>query len=153
MEEARRAGADLVVSRGQIFGDLPGVVASLWPDRPTASSPAISGGTADPDGDGFDNNKEYAFGGNPTNPTPYLLNISGSNISYLGLTNNAVPSPYTVQNTTNLATGPWTNYAVTVSNATDQLNIPLPAYYQRKQLTVPLTPGTNNFYRVIFTNQ
>jgi hypothetical protein len=118
-----------------------------------ALSPAISGGTADPDGDGFDNNKEYAFGGNPTNPTPYLLNISGSNISYFGLTNNAVPSPYTVQNTTNLATGPWTNYAVTVSNATDQLNIPLPAYYQRKQLTVPLTPGTNNFYRVIFSNQ
>ena len=118
-----------------------------------ALSPAISGGTADPDGDGFDNNKEYAFGGNPTNPTPYLLNISGSNISYLGLTNNAVPSPYTVQNTTNLATGPWTNYAVTVSNATDQLNIPLPAYYQRKQLTVPLTPGTNNFYRVIFSNR
>ena len=46
LEEARRAGADLVVSRGQIFGDLPGVVASLWPDRPTASSPAISGGPA-----------------------------------------------------------------------------------------------------------
>lgn len=109
--------------------------------------------TADPDGDGFDNNEEYAFGGNPTNPTPYLLNISGSNISYIGLTNNAVPSPYTVQNTTNLATGPWTNYAVTLSNATDQLNIPLPTYYQRKEFTVPITPGTNNFYRVIFSNQ
>jgi hypothetical protein len=109
--------------------------------------------TADPDNDGFDNNDEYAFGGNPTNPTPYLINISGSNISYLGLTNNAVPSPYTVQNTTNLATGPWTNYPTTVTNATNQLEIPLPTYYQRKQLTVPLTPGTNNFYRVIFSNQ
>ena len=109
--------------------------------------------TADPDNDGFDNNSEYAFGGNPTNPTPYLINISGANISYLGLTNNAVPSPYTVQNTTNLATGPWTNYAVTVSNATDQLNIPLPTYYQRKEFTVPVTAGTNNFYRVIFTDQ
>jgi hypothetical protein len=109
--------------------------------------------TADPDADGFDNNDEYAFGGNPTNPTPYLLNISGSNISYLGLTNDAVPSPYTVQNTTNLKTGPWTNYAVTVTNATNQLNIPLPAYYQRKEFTVPLTPGTNNFYRLIFSNQ
>jgi hypothetical protein len=109
--------------------------------------------TADPDDDGFDNNDEYAFGGNPTNPTPYLINISGSNISYLGLTNNVVPSPYTVQNTTNLSTGPWTNYSATVTNATNQLNIPLPSYYQRKEFTVPVTAGTNNFYRVIFSNQ
>lgn len=115
-----------------------------------ALPPAISGGTADPDSDGFDNNDEYAFGGNPTNPTPYLLSISGSNISYLGLTN---ATNYTVQNTTNLSTGVWTNYIVTPTNSSDQANIPLPAYYQRKQLTVPLTPGTNNFYRVIFTNQ
>jgi hypothetical protein len=114
---------------------------------------AITNPTADPDNDGFDNNDEYAFGGNPTNPTPYLINISGSNISYLGLTNNAVPSPYTVQNTTNLATGPWTNYPTTVTNATNQLEIPLPTYYQRKEFTVPVTAGTNNFYRVIFSNQ
>ena len=106
--------------------------------------------TADPDNDGFDNNDEYAFGGNPTNPTPYLLNISGSNISYIGLTN---ATNYTVQKRTNLATGTWTNYLVTPTNSSDQANIPLPAYYQRKQLTVPLTPGTNNFYRVIFSNQ
>ncbi|MEI7861742.1 MAG: hypothetical protein WCJ21_03895 [Planctomycetota bacterium] len=46
LEEARRAGADLVVSRGQIFGDLPGVVASLWPDRLAGHSPAITGGPA-----------------------------------------------------------------------------------------------------------
>ena len=116
-----------------------------------ALSPAISGGEADPDNDGFDNNDEYAFGGNPTNPTPYLLNISGSNISYIGLTNAG--TNYTVQNTTNLSTGPWTNYTATVTNATNQLNIPLPSYYHRKEFTVPLTPGTNNFYRVIFTNQ
>jgi hypothetical protein len=116
-----------------------------------ALAPAISGGTADPDSDGFDNNDEYAFGGNPTNPTPHLLNISGSNISYLGLTNAG--TNYTVQNTTNLSTGTWTNYPVTPTNSSDQANIPLPAYYQRKQLTVPLTPSTNNFYRVIFSNQ
>ena len=107
--------------------------------------------TADPDGDGFDNNDEYAFGGNPTNPTPYLINISGSNISYIGLTN--ANTNYTVQNTTNLSTGPWTNYATTVTNATNQLNIPLPAYYERKEFSVLVTAGTNNFYRVIFSNQ
>lgn len=120
-----------------------------------ANYPSLTGvntnGTADPDGDGFDNNEEYAFGGNPTNPTPSLLTISGSNISYLGL-NNA-DTNYTVQNTTNLSTGPWTNYTTTVTNATNQLNIPLPDYYHRKEFTVPLTPGTNNFYRVIFSDQ
>ena len=110
-----------------------------------------AGPTADPDGDGFDNNSEYAFGGNPTNPTPYLLNIASSNISYMGLTN--ANTNYTVQNTTNLSTGPWTNYAATVTNSSDQLNIPLPAYYERKEFSVPVTPGTNNFYRVIFSNQ
>jgi len=107
--------------------------------------------TADPDGDGFDNNKEYAFGGNPTVGTPALLAMSAANVSFIAL-NNATTN-YTVQNTTNLLTGPWTNYAATVTNATNQLNIPLPAYYQRQEFTVPLIPGTNNFYRVIFTNQ
>jgi hypothetical protein len=107
--------------------------------------------TADPDGDGFDNSAEYAFGGNPTNPTPYLISIAGPDISYLGLTNAG--TNYTVQNTTNLATGPWTNYAATVINATNQLEIPLPAYYHRKEFTVPVTSGTSSFYRVIFSNQ
>jgi hypothetical protein len=107
--------------------------------------------TADPDGDGFDNNSEYAFGGNPTVGTPALLAIASSNVSFIGLSNAA--SDYTVQNTTNLATGPWTNYAAVVTSATNQLGIPLPAYYQRKEFTVPVTAGTNNFYRVIFTNQ
>jgi hypothetical protein len=119
--------------------------AAAWALSGSNTNPA-----ADPDGDGFDNHEEYAFGGNPTNPTPSLLTISGTNISYLGL-NDADPN-YTVQNTTNLSTGPWTNYTTAVTNATNQLDIPLPDYYQRKEFTVPLTPGTNNFYRVIFTD-
>jgi hypothetical protein len=139
----------------QFSGSLPPSYLSYsgWLGNYPTLSGTNTNPTADPDNDGFDNNDEYAFGGNPTNPTPYLINISGSNISYLGLTNNAVPSPYTVQNTTNLATGPWTNCAATVTNATNQLTIPLPAYYQRKEFTVPVTAGTNNFYRVIFSNQ
>lgn len=107
--------------------------------------------TADPDGDGFDNNAEYAFGGNPTNSTPYLLSISGSNISYLSLTNAG--SNYTVQNTTNLSTGPWTNYTAVLSNSTNQLDIPLSTHYERREFSVPVTSGTNNFYRLIFSNQ
>jgi T5SS/PEP-CTERM-associated repeat protein/autotransporter-associated beta strand protein len=120
-------------------------------DPLVTAGPNAGAPTADPDNDNFDNNSEYAFGGNPTNATPYLINISGANISYIGLTN--ANTNYTVQNTTNLASGPWTNYAATVTNATNQLNIPLPSYYQRKEFTVPITAGTNNFYRVIFSNQ
>ncbi len=120
-------------------------------DPLVTAGPNAGAPTADPDNDSFDNSSEYAFGGNPTNATPYLINISGANISYLALTN--ANANYTVLNTTNLATGPWTNYATTVTNATNQLNIPLPASYQRKEFTVPITAGTNNFYRVIFSNQ
>lgn len=107
--------------------------------------------SADPDGDGFDNNKEYAFGGNPTVGTPALLVMASSNISFIALSNAA--SNYTVQNTTNLSTGPWVTSSVPLSNTAPPFPILLPAYYQGMGFTVPLTPGTNNFYRVIFRNQ
>ena len=113
-------------------------------------SSANSGGTDDPDGDGFDNNAEYAFGGDPTSPTPNLFQISGSSISFLGLGDS--DASYSVQTTANLASGPWTNYYFPQTNSSDQLNIPLSSFYERKQLTIPLTPGTNGFYRVIFNN-
>lgn len=110
---------------------------------------------ADPDGDGFTNGLEYAFGGNPTVGTPALLFARSADgnveMGFIALSNAA--SNYTVQNTTNLSTGPWTNYAVTLSNSTNQSDIPLPAFYQRQQFVVPITPGTNNFYRLVFTNQ
>jgi len=124
---------------------------SNWLTNYSSLTGAETNGTADPDGDGFINNVEYAFGGNPTVGTPALLVMASSNISFIALSNST--SNYTVQNTTNLSTGPWTNFTVTISNSTNQLEIPLPAYYQRQQFTVPLTPGTNNFYRVIFSNQ
>jgi T5SS/PEP-CTERM-associated repeat protein/autotransporter-associated beta strand protein len=118
-----------------------------------ASSTGATAGTpaADPDGDGFDNNEEYAFGGNPTNGTPALLVMASSNISFIGL--KSAPSGYIVQNTTNLSTGPWTNYPVVLSNTAPPFPIPQPDSYQGMGFTVPLTPGTNNFYRVIFSNQ
>lgn len=113
---------------------------------PTAGTPA-----ADPDGDGFDNYEEYAFGGNPTVGTPALLAIASSTITFIGL--KSAPSSYSVQNTTNLATGSWTNYPVALSNTAPPFPIPQPDSYQGMGFNVPLTPGTNNFYRVIFSNQ
>lgn len=117
--------------------------------------PSLTGtntnGTADPDGDGFDNAEEYAFGGDPTVGTPAMLTLVSSNASFIGLT-NAAPL-YIVQNTTNLAAGPWVDYPANITNTTPPFPIPLPASYQGMGFTVPLAPGTNNFYRVIFSNQ
>jgi hypothetical protein len=104
--------------------------------------------TADPDGDGFANGKEYAFGGNPTQGSPALLTMGASSIKFIALDNAS--TNYGVQSTTNLTTGGWTNYPVTLTNATNQLDIPLPTYYERKEFSVPFT-GTNRFFRVLFT--
>ncbi len=111
---------------------------------------------ADPDGDGSDNGQEYAFGGNPTVGTPALLSATSSPsnavIGFIALSNAA--SNYTVLSTTNLATGnSWSNYAATVTNAAPPFTIPLPDYYLGRAFTVPITPGTNRFFKVVFTNQ
>lgn len=112
----------------------------------TNTSPSL-----DPDGDTFNNGTEYAFGGNPTVGTPALTIMhSEGGIQFLGL--DGAEANYLVQRTTNLATGPWTNYTATVTNAADQSNIPLPDFYHRREFAVPVTPGTNAFYRILFIN-
>ncbi len=110
---------------------------------------------ADPDGDGFVNRDEYAFGGNPTVGTPALLSAASAGgsaqISFIALSN--ADANYSVLSTTNLSTGPWTNYPATVTNATPPFAIPLPDYYLGRAFSVPLTSGTNSFFKVVFTNQ
>jgi autotransporter-associated beta strand protein len=108
-----------------------------------------SAGTANPDGDPFNNNMEFAFDGNPTIGTGALLTATkvGTNavFNYVALTNtNAVT--YLVKNTTNLATGPWTNSSVTISNSTNQTGLNIPADYRRKEFVVPVS--ASSFYRV-----
>jgi autotransporter-associated beta strand protein len=103
----------------------------------------------DPDGDTFSNKLEFAFGGDPTIGTAALLSAvrSGPDVvfNYIALTNNNAAT-YAVQNTTNLATGPWTNASVTLSNATNQSGILIPADYVRKEFTVPAAGKA--FYRL-----
>ena len=106
-------------------------------------------GTANPDGDPFNNNAEFAFGGNPTIGTGALLTAVqvGTNavFNYVALTNTNAAT-YVVQNTTNLATGPWTNAPVTISDSTNQSGILIPADYVRKEFTVPAAGKA--FYRL-----
>ena len=108
-------------------------------------------GTNDPDGDGFINNLEFAFNGNPTVGTPALLvvsNVGGmANFSFMATTNGVSYQP---QSTTNLATGPWTNSPVSVTNAADQTGITPPlAGYVRKSFAT--NASGNAFYRVVAT--
>jgi len=104
-------------------------------------------GSADPDGDGFVNNVEYAFDGNPTVGTPALMTVrvvgTNATFNWLQRTNGA---NYIVQNSTALTNG-WTGpAAVTVSNSVDQTGIPLSPEYVRREFQVPL--ADKDFYRV-----
>jgi hypothetical protein len=53
---------------------------------------------------------------------------------------------YAVQFTTNLATGPWTDATVTISNSANQGGISQPNNYVRKEFVVPATAA--EFYRI-----
>ena len=106
-------------------------------------------GTANPDGDPFDNNEEFAFDGNPTIGTGALLTAVqvGTNavFNYVAMTNTNAAT-YVVQNTTNLSTGPWTNSSVTISTSTNQGGISQTNLYLRKEFVVPASG--NQFFRV-----
>jgi fibronectin-binding autotransporter adhesin len=135
------------------------VVASDTPTDPYASwltnFPSLSGTnavpTADPDGDGFINEMEFAFGGNPTIGTPALLTAASQSgnalFSFVADTNSFT---YTVQSTVDLKTGPWTNTTLSISNSPDQTGLVL-SNYVRRAFTVPLTG--KSFYRVEATPQ
>ncbi len=110
-----------------------------------ATGPAAGAPAADPDGDGFSNGLEFAFGTNPTQGNPPLTSpdASGGNFTLTWLQRGGVS--YAVQSTTNLATTAFTNDgAVTV---VDGPVLPAPPVgYVRKQFTV--TASDSKFYRV-----
>ena len=116
---------------------------------------ANTNGAADPDGDGFNNNMEFAFDGNPTVGTPALIGAASSGgsvvVSFLASTNTNAVS-YMVQSTTNLSTGPWADNSgltASITNSANQTNPPIlltPAYV-RREFTAPMATS-NSFYRV-----
>jgi autotransporter-associated beta strand protein len=107
-------------------------------------------GTANPDGDPFNNNMEFAFDGNPTIGSPALLTATkvGTNTVFNFVARKNPPGgvTYQVQSTTNLASGPWTTNAVTVSNSANTNGLNIPADYERKEFVVPASGG--QFFRV-----
>jgi hypothetical protein len=104
--------------------------------------------TADPDGDGFSNAQEYAFGTSPIAATAALLTTtsSGGNLVVAWLERSDVT--YNVQSTTNLATTAFANDGAVNVEAGAVEPAP-PAGYTRKQFSVPATGS--KFYRVTAT--
>lgn len=130
-------------------GDVPPPPSNPY-DTWLTNYPSLSGTNAlpaaDPDSDGFSNQEEFAFGGNPTVGSPALLRAvkAGTDVtmSFIGDTNALT---YAVRGTTNLRTGPWTNAPVTITNSPDQSGVLL-TNYLRRQFTVPASG--NSFYEV-----
>ena len=80
------------------------------------ATPAISGETADPDGDGLTNLMEYALGGSPkVADAPAIAPAVDSNGSQIQITFHCDDSRkdliYTVQSSTDLSTNSWTDIA------------------------------------------
>jgi autotransporter-associated beta strand protein len=108
--------------------------------------------TADPDGDSFNNNTEFAFDGDPTVGSPSLITSSNSGsgnvaISYVRRKASAGGAAYFIQGNPTL-TNAWTNYtpATIITNANGTNGIALPDYYERNTFEVPA--NGKNFYRV-----
>ncbi|MDI9396559.1 MAG: autotransporter-associated beta strand repeat-containing protein [Candidatus Pacebacteria bacterium] len=110
-------------------------------------------GTDDPDGDGYNNNMEFAFDGNPTVGSPALISVASSAdgpvFSFLARRDAGAVS-YVVESTSDLSTVPWTdNNVVTASikESSNQANVPLVGSYVRLEFTVT-SAGGKSFYRV-----
>ena len=101
--------------------------------------------SADPDGDSFTNEQEYAFGGTPTEGDRSLMNTESSSgtVRVTWLERSGVT--YTPQSTANLAATPFGPDAG-ISVVAGPIEPAPPAGYTRKQFTVTATG--NKFFRV-----
>lgn len=104
--------------------------------------------SADPDGDGFTNEQEYAFGTSPVSATAAVLTAEmiGGDLVVTWLERSDVT--YHVQSTVNLATTAFANDGSVTVQAGPAEPTP-PDGYTRKQFSVPTTGS--KFYRVTGT--
>jgi len=130
-----------------LTADPPLAALEIWRQN-YFGSPANTGNGApgaDPDGDGWSNNSEFAFGTSPTVATPALTQTAtvGGQFLISWLQRIDSPSAYTVQETADLATGPWVPSAALVQDGTGPVP---PAGYEWKQISV--VPAGKKFFRV-----
>jgi len=106
--------------------------------------------TDDPDGDGYNNNIEFAFGGNPTIGTGAVLTavLVGSDVvfSYVAMITPPDAVIYEVQTTTDLSASSWSKSDVIPTRSANQEGINQPSSYERKEFRTPAT--AKGFYRV-----
>jgi autotransporter-associated beta strand protein len=102
-------------------------------------------GTDDPDGDGYNNNMEFAFGTIPTAGSSALLRTATSGgqfvISWLQRIDSS--SNYKVEEATDLVAGSWVTSSARVQSGSGATP---PDGYEWKQISV--TPTGKKFYRV-----
>jgi hypothetical protein len=130
---------------------LPPNYANWLTNFPTLT-PTNNAGVDDPDGDGFNNYTEFAFGTDPVTTTAVLMTGRGAPggkavFNWLQRKNPPGGASYIIKRTDNLAGGPWGNAAdLVVNNAANTNGILLPAEYERKEFTVSVT--NRAFYRI-----
>ncbi|MEY3480689.1 MAG: hypothetical protein RIQ71_1464 [Verrucomicrobiota bacterium] len=119
-----------------------------------ASQNGLSGAsaqpTADPDSDGYTNQQEYAFGGNPNAGNAALVKTSVSG-GYMVVTwfqrTDAAAGAYKVKTTTSLATPFAVNNTLTAAVVPSSATAP--NGYESKQVSVAIT-GERNFLALAF---
>lgn len=142
------AGVLSITNGGEPTGNYAAWV-SYWQ---AASGGAFTdtNGSADPDGDGFDNNMEFAFDGNPTVSTRSLMTVSASGtdavFNWVERKNPPGGVTYQVQRSSSLTNGWTAATGLNISNSLDQTGILIPADYERKEFIVPASG--KDFYRV-----
>jgi autotransporter-associated beta strand protein len=123
---------------------------SAWVGYWQTNSPGFTNtaGDADPDGDGFDNDAEFAFDGDPGVPTANLINAAvadgGVRVSFVRRTAAAGGAIYEIQRNATL-TNVWESY-VPAEIVVGTNGVLLPELYERVEFVAPA--GAKDFFRV-----
>lgn len=144
---------DAFAASGVVFvsGTDSGGAFNSWMANYSSLTGSDSIPSADPDGDGFCNAAEFAFGGNPTAGTPSLLSVvrRGAEAVFRFIARKNPPGgvAYVVRQRESMHTGSWSpDTGVDIAVAADQTAVSIPTDYERREFSVPL--AERRFYDV-----